>query len=346
MTITSLLTEHQSTLPLLSATHKLGCLQVSGPDSITFLQGQTSCDFNALTETQSLFGAICNVKGRVITNFYASYYDDKIVLIMSSDLLELTLTHLKKYAVFFKTEMIDVSESYDFHYLFSEENLIPNPDNLFATLTTQNGFAVQISDIKDGGSKTEEVTHSLLVTEKTLSVTSFIHSLSEELSKNGSDACVTNDDLNGLSIFNGQPLITKDTSEKFIPQMLNMQLTQGVNFKKGCYTGQEIVARMQYRGNLKKRAYLFSFLTVPSDSHSSNRPAHDSITKIENTLASLTKLQNKSGRDVAEVVASVCLFERTFVLAVTGDDDANKAIFVADQEVRKESLPYAIDTTS
>ena len=321
MTISSLLKESTLSLPVLSTTNELGCLQVSGVDAIKFLQGQTSCDFAALTETQSLFGAICNVKGRVITNFYAVLKDNNIILIMSSDLLTLTLNHLTKYSVFFKTDMHDMSDRYQLNYIFSEDAItteLENTDGYFTTTYLSNHTLVKLSS--------SPLFHYLALAERTHSINDFLGELATDKTLQIKETS----GLSGLAILSGQPFVSTATSEKFIPQMLNMQLTEGVNFKKGCYTGQEIVARMQYRGNLKKRAYLFSFQLTDSTSWS---------------IEPLTKFTNAEGRDVAEVVCSTTLFDRTFCLAVIGDTDADQPVFFAEKELQKETLPYTTPKT-
>lgn len=314
MTDTALLTQCKKHLPVISKAATLGCLQITGNDAVKFLQGQTTCDFTTLTPEQSLFGAICNIKGRVITNFYAVQHEEKMLLIMSRDLVELTHQHLKKYAVFFKADMVDVSEQYSLNFAFLAEPLAAPSESYFITEQHDEHLCVSISH--------SPFSHYLCVSPITQTSASLAESLS---TKTGADIAVA-DELAGISILNGQPLINAEASEKFIPQMLNMQLTQGVNFKKGCYAGQEIVARMQYRGNLKKRAYLFS---------------HDS-TDDNDIPAPLTRFSNPDGRDVAEVVQSVSLLTHTVCLAVIGDKDAEADVLLNNTPLEKEVLPYSL----
>eukprot|EP00487_Bulimina_marginata_P011980 TRINITY_DN8010_c0_g1_i1.p1 TRINITY_DN8010_c0_g1~~TRINITY_DN8010_c0_g1_i1.p1 ORF type:complete len:110 (+),score=8.15 TRINITY_DN8010_c0_g1_i1:55-384(+) len=101
--------------------------------------------------------------------------------------------------------------------------------------------------------------------------------------------------------------------------MLNMQLTQGISFKKGCYTGQEIVARMQYRGNLKKHLYLLS-------------------TPVELMLPPLSKLINQDGKGVAEVVSSIAIGEQSFIYAIIGDESAQTPLFCSETPLTLEPL--------
>lgn len=326
MSILSLLEEQSLALPALSTANELGCVTVSGPDAVKFLQGQTSCDFHSLTDEQSLFGAICNLKGRVIVNFYALLQGDDILLIMSQDLVSQTLLHLKKYAVFFKVDMSDSSDHYVIAHLFSPADALQSPA-YFTTYALASARLMLVSH--------HEIKHELVVskkqsvpTESTQALQAFFSShLGSHLGKD----VIYDDSLRGLAIFSGQPIITQATSEKFIPQMLNMQLTQGISFKKGCYTGQEIVARMQYRGNLKKRAYLFSY-SLNSLSENGNTPPRP-----------LTKLTNKEAREVADVVCATSLFERVLLMAVIGDTELEHSILIENTELTHSALPYSLD---
>ncbi len=68
---------------------------------------------------------------------------------------------------------------------------------------------------------------------------------------------MTLDDWRGLEVRSGVPTIVAATVEQFVPQMINLELLRGVDFQKGCYPGQEVVARSQYRGTIKRRMFLF-----------------------------------------------------------------------------------------
>lgn len=301
MSSVSILSNFLNLLPASAHADELACLKLSGPDSIKFLQGQTSCDFHQLTQEKGLQGAVCNIKGRVIANFYALQQNDDILLILASDMLEDTLNHLKKFAVFFKTQLINAKDDYQIEYLFSQE-----------TLNSEQDTPYHCQPI--------EQTHLLLTTSLAdINQTLYIRPKSETRSAH---LPAINDPLKGLCFISGHAIINKATSEKFIPQMLNMQLTQGISFKKGCYTGQEIVARMQYRGNLKKHLYL---LSAP----------------LPLALPALSKLINQEGKEIAEVVDSVTIGERSFIYAIIGDESAQAPLFFLDTQLTLEPLPYS-----
>ena len=161
----------------ISSTHSI--IQISGIDSAEFLQGQITNDINLVSNDKFIDSAVCNVQGRVISLFMIRKYAEDFQIIVDSSLSIKLLNHLKKYAVFFKTEM-----------------------NIISQLS--KGLVV-ISD--------------------------------EEWEKD----CIKK----------GRAEINDHLSEKFTPHELNYHNNEIINFQKGCFTGQEVIARMQYRGKLK-----------------------------------------------------------------------------------------------
>ena len=161
----------------ISSTHSI--IQISGIDSAEFLQGQITNDINLVSSDKFIDSAVCNVQGRVISLFMIRKYVEDFQIIVDSSLSIKLLNHLKKYAVFFKTEM-----------------------NIINQLS--KGLVV-ISD--------------------------------EEWKKD----CIKK----------GRAEINDHLSEKFTPHELNYHNNEIINFQKGCFTGQEVIARMQYRGKLK-----------------------------------------------------------------------------------------------
>ncbi|MFA5631613.1 MAG: hypothetical protein WC997_08890 [Porticoccaceae bacterium] len=203
-----------------------GVLSVSGADTDKLLQGQLTCDLSQLGVGGSLPGALCDNKGRVISTFLALRPDEqRVLLVMHKDIVSSTLETLKKYAVFYKTTLEDLSSDYRVFGL----NNISDPGELFlyGGLTGQLGLGL--------------VTASDALTAW--------GALANKYTAAGTGL------WQYLAIRNGIGEVRPETQGEFIPQMLNLQHTGAVNFRKGCYTGQEIVARMQYLGKLKRRMY-------------------------------------------------------------------------------------------
>ncbi len=208
-----------------------GAIRLRGPDAAKFLQGQTTCDLLALAEQrdgEAIGGAQCTPKGRMIFDFCAFFSqadgERDLILITAPDLVDIAITSLKKYAVFFKVEISDVSAQWCQLLLLGDAPAQPPAATLFAlaerittlTLPLSAAAELQLADWQLGDSAAAE--QALLAA--------------------------------------GIAEVTAATSELFIPQMLNFDHRGFISFKKGCYTGQEIVARAHYRGAVKRRLAL------------------------------------------------------------------------------------------
>jgi folate-binding protein YgfZ len=186
-----------------------GLIELRGQDSLKFLQGQVSCDLNQLSADKVIRGCHCTPKGRVIFLFTAGLVDgDRIVLETHPSIVETAIASLKKYAVFSKTEISDISA----------QDLSIEPE-----LKSLQRIKAGIADI------------------------------------------------------------TLDSTDQFIPQMLNLDLLDFISFKKGCYTGQEVVARAHYLGAVKRRMYLLAL-------------------DIESAPASGTGLFNTEGKQLGTII--------------------------------------------
>jgi len=189
-------------------------LKVQGVDAKKFLQGQLTCDLETISGNYNSMGAHCNPQGRVIFLFRLFYYQDAYYFFLPRTMVEIALTALQKYAVFFKVQMEIAS--------------LP----LCGWLGQQpsQAFAFAVPGI---------VPRYLLMT---------THPRAETLA-------TTFNLWKYLDITAGLPQIYPATSEKFLPHDLNLQDIDGISFSKGCYTGQEIIARMQHRGTIKNRLF-------------------------------------------------------------------------------------------
>ena len=233
----------------------MGAISISGPDSQKFLQGQLTCDLVNLPDEHLTLGSHCNPKGRMISAFYALKIDQsEFLLLLPRDLVTTALTALKKYAVFFKTELTDISD--ELHWLsLCGRDAGPVSSQLLSLSSDSAADLVpgQLRPFDHNGQRAlaaclhERVVAILVPGEQAAD-------LWQKLS--GSPAAPAGyHHWQQQLIDAGLPLLHQSTSESFIPQMLNLHLLGGVSFKKGCYTGQEVVARMQYLGAAKRRMY-------------------------------------------------------------------------------------------
>jgi len=219
-----------------------GVLAVHGVDAAKFLQGQLTCNLNYLSATQSSLGARCTVKGRMLSSFRIVALDDGFALAMAGELIEAQLADLKKYAVFSKVQLADESAAWARFGLCGGDALLAG---LGLALPAEDGSVARNGTclaVRLPGQRAE-----------LWAPASEAASLRQQLASGLVEASRNDWLLTQVRAGIGQVFGT--TRELFIPQMLNLQSLGGVSFKKGCYTGQEIVARMQYLGRLKRRLY-------------------------------------------------------------------------------------------
>ncbi|WP_339521465.1 CAF17-like 4Fe-4S cluster assembly/insertion protein YgfZ [Pseudomonas sp. EL_65y_Pfl2_R96] len=219
-----------------------GVLAVRGADAGKFLQGQLTCNLNYLSDTQASLGARCTQKGRMQSSFRILLEGDGVLMAMASELLEPQLADLKKYAVFSKSKLTDESAHWARFGLEHGDAALASlglvlPADTDSVVRNDGLIALRVSperaELWVGSDQADTVKGKL-------------------------SALLAESDLNQWllgQIRAGIGQVMPSTRELFIPQMLNLQAVGGVSFKKGCYTGQEIVARMQYLGKLKRRLY-------------------------------------------------------------------------------------------
>lgn len=227
-------------LPATSYGHRddMGVIRLEGPDSAKFLQGQATADMNLVDAHNSIFGAVCTPKGRIIANFFVLKLDQEAYLLVAlKDVIETLLTHLKKYAVFFKTQLTDVSEQYTISAMFARtEQLTPQEQYPQAIPTSHQEGCSQL--ILDNTYYRQTLT---------------IAQVQEELPDPEEESA-----RQIMSLLAARPLLGQAQVESLLPQWINMHRNGGISFTKGCYTGQEIVARMKYRGKSKKHLALIA----------------------------------------------------------------------------------------
>ncbi|WP_247254746.1 YgfZ/GcvT domain-containing protein [Pseudomonas moorei] len=222
-----------------------GVLAVRGADAGKFLQGQLTCNLNYLSDTQASLGARCTQKGRMQSSFRILLEGDGVLMAMASELLEPQLADLKKYAVFSKSKLTDESAAW-------------------VRFGVDHGDAALKSLGLELPAETDQVVRNdgliaLRVSPDRAEL--WVSADQADAVKGKLSALLAEGELNQWllgQIRAGIGQVMPGTRELFIPQMLNLQAVGGVSFKKGCYTGQEIVARMQYLGKLKRRLYRLS----------------------------------------------------------------------------------------
>ncbi|AZF04266.1 folate-binding protein YgfZ [Pseudomonas sp. R5-89-07] len=245
-------------------THE-GVLAVRGADAAKFLQGQLTCNLNYLSDTQASLGARCTQKGRMQSSFRILLQGDGVLLAMARELLEPQLADLKKYAVFSKSKLADESAAWVRFGLANADQALfalglALPVETDSVVRTEALIAIRVSpgraELWAPAEQAEQLRSQLAATLPQADLNEWL--------------------LGQIRAGIGQ--VMPQTRELFIPQMLNLQAVGGVSFKKGCYTGQEIVARMQYLGKLKRRLYRLSLAVaeLPEPGTALFSPSHNS----------------------------------------------------------------------
>jgi folate-binding protein YgfZ len=224
-----------------------GIIRIEGEDAEQFLQGQMTNDMREVTEDHSNLAGWCNAKGRMIASFRCFRHNSNLYLQTLSDFIPTILPRLSMYVLRSKLVISDVSDDWARIGLSgncAEALLQPFFEDLpeaVDSVAQQDGMIL----IRLPGITTRfEVIGSATQLKE-------IWQTAEGQATPASTSFWSLHEIRA-----GIPTLYPETSESFVPQMTNMQLINGVSFIKGCYIGQEVVARMQYLGKLKRRMYL------------------------------------------------------------------------------------------
>lgn len=224
----------------LSPAGHLGVIRAEGPDAASFLHGQLTQDFSLLGAADARLAALCTAKGRVIASFIGiKPQPELILLVCSRDILAATLKRLSMFVLRAKVKLTDATDQFALY-------------GLAGTALTGNGLDASLPPGKRISVGDDVSVVSLYPADgvpRALWIAPAGHP---------APAGPALDD--GLwqwsEVRSGIVTLTTPVIDAFVPQMINYESVGGVNFKKGCYPGQEIVARSQYLGKLKRRAVL------------------------------------------------------------------------------------------
>ncbi|MBT8116033.1 MAG: hypothetical protein KJP04_11650 [Arenicella sp.] len=216
-------------------------LKISGEDAASFLQGQLSNDIYLLDDSWQYSG-VCNPKGRLLAILRLWQHQQVFFALVASDLADHIVQRLSIYVLRSKVVVETVEQASV--YCFESADKLQQFDPLLNFPAARSGYFVSNRSADDGS---------------TIFALGSIHGLlyichrsvpapqdQDQSVSRWQDSCIAA----------GVAEITRPTAEAFVPQMVNLDLIGGISFKKGCYTGQEIVARMHYLGNLKQRMLL------------------------------------------------------------------------------------------
>lgn len=219
-----------------------GLLAVIGPDAGKFLQGQLTCNVDELSLEHSSLGACCTNKGRMVASFRILRAADGYLLEMHRGLIEPLIEHLKKFIVFFKAEMHDASDS------LVRLGCIGTLGTSIAEATGSLPETINQVGERDGTFviRLHGAPARYEIWTPPKNATRIWQALAEVATPVSWNQWMLEEIRAGIGF------VAPETREAFTPQMLNYQLLDAISFTKGCYTGQEIVARTQYRGAIKR----------------------------------------------------------------------------------------------
>jgi len=301
----------------------LGVIEVSGEDKHKFLQGQLTNDINAISSSLSHLSGLCTPKGRLRALFTIFSRQDKLYLQLPLPLLEENLKRLKMFVMMSKVELKDVSDELIKIGIYGRKAKKHLKEAGFS-IPTEANMVSENNDIV-----------LIRLADKTprfecIGPKKSIEKLWIQLQPQAQ--LLNTSQWRLLDIQSGTPNIFAQTNETFIPQMLNLQVLNGISFKKGCYTGQEVVARMQYLGKLKRRMYR----------------AHCETKQLPLPGAALHSASSKSGQGAGNIVdAQFSLNGGVELLAViTSEAVENKDTFLDEAmeiPLNIQELPYTLE---
>jgi folate-binding protein YgfZ len=214
----------------------LGLIRARGDDAVKFLQGQLTNDVTGMDLSQARLAGFCSAKGRLQASFIVwKLADDELLLVCAASVLPATLKRLSMFVLRAQCKLSDASAELSLlGATGASAAALVGAASGWGVRALPGGTAVRWPDV-DG------VPRALLAVAPA----------------DAPAADLPADAWRLLEVRSGIPTIEAATVEQFVPQMLNYELIGGVDFQKGCYPGQEIVARSQYRGTIKRRMFLF-----------------------------------------------------------------------------------------
>ncbi|MBE0509259.1 MAG: folate-binding protein [Chromatiales bacterium] len=301
----------------------LSLIRASGEELRDFLQGQLSNDIRQVSDSHHQLSTYCSPKGRILALFRIFARDDACYLRLPSSMQEATLKRLRMFVL--RSKVV----------LEPELNLLgiglsgPHSETLLraqlGTLPAEADEAVQVNGLtvlRVAGPHPRFEIYG-----EPEAIQGLWQSLSSDTRPVGPSAW----DL--LDIHAGLPSVLPGTNEAFVPQMLNLQLINGVNFKKGCYTGQEVVARMHYLGKLKRRMYL----------------AKTSLNELPQPGDELSSPQSASSQGAGKVVLAAPRGDGSYSLLVVAETSVAESgqLFLeraGQHPIERLPMPYALES--
>jgi folate-binding protein YgfZ len=251
----------------------LGVLRFTGPDALGFLQGQLSNDTQRLTADSSLLAAYSSAQGRVLALIYLLAHSSGVLAILPREILRPTMERMRKFVMRAKVRIEDAGDS----------------------LAVGGRFG---ANLESSGGDTEADVIGVAPVARDANRHWLIAAPQRFAPADAAEAQRAENEWRLADIRAGLPQIYAATSEAFVAQMLNLDLLDGISFSKGCYTGQEIIARTQHLGRIKRRLHR---LLLPSGAWSIGQ----ALRLSDGRQGRLTEVIDSGGRIEALAVLTV-----------------------------------------
>ena len=215
-----------------------GVIRAQGEEARKFLHGQLTQDVEGLQPGTARLAGFCSAKGRLLATFVMwSPAADEVLLACSADLLPAVLKRLSMFVMRAKCKLGDASTELPLWGLAGTLPGVDLPTKVWQLAPQEPGVWIRLPDASAAdGTATARYLGAGVAAPAAPALDAALWA--------------------GLEVQSGVVRVVAATTEQFVPQMVNLELVGGVNFQKGCYPGQEIVARSQYRGTLKRRSYV------------------------------------------------------------------------------------------
>ncbi|MFC3094740.1 hypothetical protein DRW07_12350 [Alteromonas sediminis] len=253
----------------------LAILEISGVDAKTFLQGQLTIDVQSLSSEQARIGAQCDPKGKMVGLGHIVQVGESVWFIQHEEGIESSLSQFTKYGVFAKAECHRADGWQGF--LFVGDDAIEQAKSMEVVYSTphfENAIFGWTTQTKPSFSETVPVYDGKV--------------------------------FDAYTIANGIPLLRQNMAGEWVPQMTNIQALNGIDFDKGCYLGQETVARTRYLGKNKRQCYIVK-----------SQPLHQDLSKPGTPVE---MRMGENWRKSGTIIYSACLANEAWSLCVMPND--------------------------
>ncbi|MCG8379832.1 MAG: hypothetical protein MI865_10215 [Proteobacteria bacterium] len=301
--------------PLLAPLADFALLSITGNDRHEFLHAQFINDLNLIEKPAAQLSGWCNPKGQVISNFLIINTGTSYLLLFKDELKELIYKRLSMFVLRADVQINDISDQSPIYGLANIKDLsIIGPDISNYPGNVQAFAGLIICCLPDNSDRYLIMGSKEIIESKVSELTPSI-----QLSDNATWEL--------LDILAGLPWITSTTQEQYLPQMLNLDALHGLSYQKGCYPGQEVIARLHYKGKVKKRLQLIKLEQAVSIGNDI------SIDDPDNHVGNIVNTAKHSDGTI-------------YALAVIEIDSIDKKLIIENQPDNKITvldLPYAIE---